>query len=254
MIPRLPRIVIVLFSAGLIALSGCRTEYGIANLNGPTTFMPKPNYADTTSIPIKATYISGSYTHNAQNVAYGDNEQVEFGSIMFNHSRVEKQYDLSYGVFSFAGDYRVSPERLNPGTKSIWGVGGMVEGNLRLGKHYKNFSFGPRLGVMYEGGEYAEFRKLSDGQETDFVNINPDPVTFHTGIQMRLNFFVNDFSFGFQSYWGSISSRIRRNAQINTTLFANYNRWTFKAELGATLLLNNRGYNLTSFGLAYEIW
>ena len=232
---------------GSLLFSSCSTTYGVANIHTSSTYSANLGHADTTSVVKEATYLSGTISSNIQDDAYNDNEFSKFGTLTVHRSITQKTHHLSYGGFGFLGTYKVNNESTAPGNKSLHGMGVFGAANLRVGKRRKFLDFGPRLALMYEGGEYHKFRR-DYSEIDDFRNQHPQLFSAHLGAQMTFNFKFGNVKSGTFIYYGGIFGGQGLTPIFSQGVFASYKQYMLIADV-STIPLN---YAISSLSFSYR--
>ncbi len=236
-------------SIGCLLFSGCSTTYGVANIHTSSTYSANPGHADTTSVTMKSTYVSGTISSNVKDEAYNSREFSKFGTLSVHRSITEKTHHLSYGGFGFLGNYTANAESTAPGNKSFYGLGFFGAASIRVGKRRKFLDFGPKLAIKYEGGNYYKFRR-DQSEIDDFSNTHPQLISAHLGAQMTFNYKFGNVKSGTFTYFGGVFGGPRPTALFSLGMFASYKRYTLIADLSAGDII---AYGITSLSFSYNL-
>lgn len=188
-------------------LAGCSPtlpKYGVANPGSASSYVAAPVFRDTTQ---NATYLSGQFFSNTGHGYYPD-ELIYFGDLSLHRSHTGKNYNLSYGLYGFFGNYKVEKVDDYRGNYSFFGSG--FTGSINYNEDFHKVAWrviGLQSSVYYEYGDYARFRQ--NAEEADLINnLHPDPFRFYSGLttevifkldRMDLSFFVSPgLDFGFR--------------------------------------------------------
>lgn len=249
MTPNIKPLIFGLLLAPLLLLStSCITVYGIANVQSSTAYIPHPGHADTAQSVKKATYITGNYSSTIEDAAYEGDESSRMVGLSVNRSIAHNAYTFTYGGFGYGGRYVVNDRTSAPGPKSYYGVGVTGGSSLRLGKRRKFLDLSVRMTMMYENGEYADFRKNFDSID-NFTDQHPNALTTHLVGQMIFNFRIGKLKSGVYNSFGAAFGRSDPTPDFNMGLFFSHKRFMLNSELS----MNGYDYSLLSTGLTYRV-
>ena len=236
----------------ILAFSSCTTvQYGVPDIEGPVGFKPLATYRSDSLT--KATFISGSLQFNRANQAYDSNEKMRFGRLSITRAMTEKGLGLSYGIQAYRGNYRVNPLRANPGSYSFYGAGASFSLDLRVvGSSFSRGRITPKIGLNYEGGDFREFRRITQNQE-GIENLHRRALTLHYGLGFLLDIDTGPVTLGLQYYAGVVRNS-SNSAVFSLSGFLNYKNYTLFSSGGLIDEGTNREYYETiSFGIAYRL-
>lgn len=218
-------IVLVFGCVLLFSLHGCYPYYAFGNGGIEPIVFNKPLYADSIK---ETTYIGGKFTHSADSAYYHNGETNYFGQVYWAQTHTEEYYNYSYGVFGYAGSYKVTEVVNYNGKKPYFGGGLSGEINFNVPLNTIDIRFiGAKGTLLYEDGEFTRFRRITS-QQNLISGITSSQFSYNISLNHGLDFKVNQGRMGIDISEG-ITYFIAENPAFFTSsmnLHYNYKQYT----------------------------
>ncbi len=130
----------------MLLFSGCSYQYGPPMFGKQNIYMAKPSYDSTFNTELYGTLDMGIHS------GYKQKEGNFYAMPGLHMAHAASFYDLSYGLFSYAGGYNVQALPNDQGLKGFYGIG--ARGSANLNKRFGSFKW-RILGI--EGAYSREF-------------------------------------------------------------------------------------------------
>jgi hypothetical protein len=239
----------LLLLSSFVFLTSCSTNYGVANLGSQARYLEKPTYKGEKETGI---YVSSQYYNNGgEGFNAGVKENSEWIDFAIHRSITNKNFNASYGIFGYTGNYDVRALEGFEGKKKHHGFGFMGELNtvIHLGRIDWRI-IGARLAYTFEGGEYAQFRRDAAAQGL-IDNRHPKNAVAQFAITQDIVFKANKFDVGVFVAYGQITTElgfsdtyITSSASIHVT----YKDFTFVSQFFGGIFEQP----IYAFGLQYK--
>ncbi len=265
---------VILLSLNLLAISllpSCAVQYGVANFNAATTNIQKPFVTHNTEKRLTAT---GSYHYSGQGYNQGYNELVENNdsflvflggeripiqenfrlySLGFNRVIVTPTNYYSFGLFGHGGEYK--SDFLSIEQQGYNFFGGGISGEYGVISSFgrrTNLKTGIKTIVLYEGGEYADFRKRIDAidfgnDDDDGNNLNPDNLSMNASVNCDFSFNIKEHIIGTYANLGlgHVGLKIGLGITLGFGVYYSYGRLSAFYGSGHTNYTSQRGAGFT---------